>query len=81
MLIIPLTPITDITEPARSWNPCALSTRIFSTAATSWTTKSAYGKATSVNLSPATATTYTVKVDVKDSDGTVVSKTFTIKVS
>jgi len=46
--------------------------------ATSWTTKSAYGKATSVTLSPAYADTYTVKVDVKDNNGTVASKTFTI---
>ena len=49
--------------------------------ATSWTTKSAYGKATSVELTPAYADTYTVKVDAKDSSGTVVSKTFTIKSS
>ena len=49
--------------------------------ATSWTTKAAYGKATSVELTPAYADTYTVKVDAKDSSGTVVSKTFTIKSS
>ena len=49
--------------------------------ATSWTTKSAYGKATSVELTPVTATTYTVRVDAKDNNGTVSSKTFTINVS
>ena len=46
--------------------------------ATSWTTKSAYGKAAAVDLTPVTATTYTVRVDVKDSNGTVSSKTFTV---
>ena len=49
---------------------------------TKWTLKGTeYGTATSVDLTPAYAETYTVRVNVKDSEGTVVSKDFTINVT
>ena len=47
----------------------------------SYTTINAYGTATYVSFTPAAATTYDVKVKVKDSAGTVVSKDFTVKVT
>jgi len=37
------------------------------------------GKATSVKISPYYADTYTIKVDVKDSNGSIRSKTFTVQ--
>ena len=40
-----------------------------------------YGTATSVNLYPSKAAQYDIMVNAKDSDGTVVSKTFTLDVS
>ena len=47
--------------------------------AANWTLKgTAYGTATKADLTPAYADTYQVKVDVKDSTGKVVSKTFAI---
>jgi len=47
--------------------------------ASSWTTKAEMGKATSVKISPYYADTYTIKVDVKDSNGSIRSKTFTVQ--
>ena len=47
----------------------------------SYTTINAYSTATYVSFTPAAATTYDVKVKVKDSAGTVVSKDFTVKVT
>ena len=47
----------------------------------SYTAIKAYSTATYVSFTPAAATTYDVKVKVKDSAGTVVSKDFTVKVT
>ncbi len=46
-----------------------------------WTIKQNYGTKTSVNIKPGAKATYTVKVRVKDSSGTIVGKNFTLKVS
>ena len=48
----------------------------------SWTTNgTAYGSATSMTLSPVNHGTYNIKVNVKDSEGHIVSKEFTLTVS
>ncbi len=47
----------------------------------SWTTAQAYKSNTTVSIKPAKATTYDVCVKVKDSNGTIVKKTFTVKVT
>ena len=46
----------------------------------SWTTAKSYSSSTSATIKPATATTYDVRINVKDSDGTVKSKDFTVNV-
>ena len=48
---------------------------------TKWATKQAYGTNTGINIKPGAAATYTVKVRIKDSEGTIVGKNFTVKVS
>ena len=47
--------------------------------AKNYTVKSDYGKATSTTLQPGYVDTYTIVVDVKDSTGTIETKTFTVK--
>ena len=49
--------------------------------ATEWVVKSAYGKATSVNMTLGTVGTYKIKVNVKDKNSTVAEKEFSIVVS
>ena len=49
--------------------------------AESWTTKSDYGAATTVEFSPYYVDTYKFKVNVKDSKGTIKSKIFNINVT
>lgn len=47
-----------------------------------WTLKGTeYGSDTSASFTPSKATSYDVKINVKDSEGTVVSKLFTVKVN
>ena len=49
--------------------------------AASWTTKSDYGAATTVEFSPYYVDTYKFKVKVKDSKGTIKTKIFNINVT
>ena len=51
------------------------------TAQTSWTTAQNFASNAKVTFKPAAATTYDVCVKVKDSDGTIVKKYFTLTVS
>ena len=51
------------------------------TAQTSWTTAQNFASNAKVTFKPASATTYDVCVKVKDSDGTIVKKYFTLTVS
>ena len=46
----------------------------------SWTTAKSYSSSTSATIKPAAATTYDVRINVKDSDGTVAKKDFTVNV-
>ncbi len=48
---------------------------------TKWTTAQSYNANTTVTIKPAAATTYDICVKVKDSDGTIVKKYFTLTVS
>ena len=48
---------------------------------TKWATKQSYGTNASVNIKPGAKATYIVKVRVKDADGTIVGKNFTVTVS
>ncbi len=48
---------------------------------TNWVTKQANTTATSISFKPGTATTYNIKVTVKDSKGTTKDKTFTVNVT
>ena len=51
------------------------------TSQTKWTTAQAFSENTSVTFKPAKATTYDVCVKVKDSNGTIVKKFFTVQVN
>ena len=46
-----------------------------------WSTAQSYSKNTSVSIKPATATTYDICVKVKDSDGSIEKKYFTVNVT
>ncbi len=49
------------------------------TTATKWVTLKAYSTTAAYDFKPSAATTYDIQINVKDSDGTVVSKNFTLK--
>ena len=50
-------------------------------ASTAWTTAKTWSSSTSVSIKPAAATTYDVCIKVKDANGTISKKYFTVKVT